>query len=159
MSSEYVESIIPVRYLQFKLGEENYAMELLKVKEVIPVPDTTPLPSSPPYYTGIMNLRGQIISIIDLRKKLSIVSNAQNAEVAVIIVEIDGIGIGVMVDYIGKVLNLKNSDIAEVPEVSKQINAKYIQGVYKDGDVLNIFLDIASILNINEIKNTQKKIA
>lgn len=159
MSLENTTSNIPLRYLQFKLGEENYGMELLKVKEVIPVPDTTPLPNCPSYYTGIMNLRGQIISIIDLRKKLSINTKHENAEEAVIIVEIEGIGIGVVVDYIGKVLNLSSHDIAEVPEVSKQINAKYIQGVYKDGESLNIFLDISSILNINEIKNTQKKAA
>ena len=159
MDTEKTTLGIPLRYLQFKLGEENYGMEPLKVKEVIPVPDTTPLPNCPAYYTGIMNLRGQIISIVDLRKKLSIKTKHEDAEEAVIIVEIDGVGIGVVVDYIGKVLNLSSQDIAEVPEVSRQVNAKYIQGVYKDGEALNIFLDISSILNISEIKNTQQRAA
>ena len=60
------------RYLQFDLGNESYAIALLNVKEVIPVPETTPLPNAPTYYIGIMNLRGQIISIVDLRKRLKI---------------------------------------------------------------------------------------
>ena len=60
------------RYLQFDLGNERYAIALLNVKEVIPLPETTPLPDSPSYYIGIMNLRGQIISIMDFRKKLNI---------------------------------------------------------------------------------------
>ena len=159
MSELKTVTYLPKRYLQFSLGKENYGMELLVVKEVIPIPDTTPLPNCPSYYVGIMNLRGQIISILDLRKRLNVSSKRDDVEEAVIIVEIDGIGIGVVVDYIGKVLNITEKDISEIPEVSKQINSKYIEGVFKDTENLTIFLDIESILNIDELKKIQKTAA
>jgi purine-binding chemotaxis protein CheW len=147
------------RYLQFDLGAESYAIHLLSVKEVIPRPDTTPLPNSPSFYVGIMNLRGQIISIVDLRRKLNIAPKKEDIEEAVIIIEIEGVGIGVVVDSINRVLNIAMNSVSEVPEVSSQINAKYIEGVYQGEKSLTILLDLASVLNIIEIKNMQKKTA
>lgn len=147
------------RYLQFDLGSESYAIHLLSVKEVIPRPDTTPLPNSPSYYIGIMNLRGQIISIVDLRKKLNINVKKEETEEAVIIIEIAGVGIGVVVDSINRVLNIATDSVTEVPEVSSQINAKYIEGVYQGENNLTILLDLASVLNIKEIKHMESKAA
>ncbi len=147
------------RYIQFDLGNERYAIKLLSVKEVIPLPETTSLPNSPSHYIGIMNLRGQIISIIDLRKKLGLKPKTEDLEEAVIIVEFDGVGIGVVVDSINKVLNLSGDDLTEVPEIDSQVNAKYIQGVYQGKDNLTIMLDLGSILNIKEIKDIQKMAA
>jgi purine-binding chemotaxis protein CheW len=147
------------RYLQFDLGVESYAIHLLSVKEVIPRPDTTPLPNSPSFYLGIMNLRGQIISIVDLRKKLNIDPKKEDVEEAVVIIEFEGVGIGVVVDSINRVLNIATSSVSEVPEVSTQINAKYIEGVYQGEESLTILLDLASVLNIKEIKNMQNKAA
>lgn len=147
------------RYLQFDLGQESYAIHLLTVKEVIPVPETTPLPNSPSSYIGIMNLRGQIISIIDLRKKLNISQQPEEVEEAVIIVEIQGVSIGVVVDSINRVLNVEVAAITEVPEVSSQINARYIEGVFQGDKNLTILLDLASVLNIHEIKKIQSKVA
>lgn len=144
------------RYLQFALNGESYAVFLLDVKEVIPIPEITVLPNCPSYYEGIMNLRGQIISIIDLRKKLGMKSKESNKEEAVIIIEIDNVGIGVIVDSIDKVLNVVTSEIKEVPEVSSQINAKYIEGIYQHNDILTVLLDLKSILDIDNIKQLNK---
>lgn len=145
------------RYLQFDLGSESYAIGLLSVKEVIPLPETTPLPNSPAHYIGIMNLRGQIISILDLRKKLKINPKKEGLEEAVIIVEFDGVGIGVVVDSINRVLNIGLDQITEVPEISTQINAQYIQGVFKGDKKLTILLDLKNILNLNELKIISQK--
>lgn len=147
------------RCIQFDLGNEAYAIHLLAVKEVIPKPETTPLPNCPSYYIGIMNLRGQIISIIDLRKKLKIKPKEEGLEEAVIIIEIDGVGIGVVVDSINRVLNVSNSSVIEVPEVNSQVNAKYIEGVHQGEDGLTVLLDLESVLDIKEIKNSQVKAA
>jgi purine-binding chemotaxis protein CheW len=147
------------RYLQFDLGVESYAVLLLRVKEVIPMPDTTPLPNSPSHNIGIMNLRGQIISVIDLRKKLGVQPKTKDLEEAVVIVEFDGIGIGLVVDSINRVLNIALSEITEVPEISSQVNAKYIEGVYQNEKNLVLLLDIESVLNINEIRKLQNKAA
>lgn len=147
------------RYLQFDLGNESYAIRLLNVKEVIPVPETTPLPDSPSHYVGIMNLRGQIISIMDFRKKLKITPKEDKGEEAVIIVEFEGVGIGLIVDSINRVLNVGNNDVAEVPEVKFQVNARYVQGVYRGESSLTILLDLENALNISEIKGFTKQAA
>jgi len=147
------------KFLQFDLGAEAYAIALLEVKEVIPVPDTTSLPNSPSFYSGIMNLRGQIISILDLRKKMNIKPKEVGLEEAVIIVEIDKIAIGLIVDSINKVLNLQTLEIAEVPEVRTQVNSKFIDGVYKGDGNLTLILNLEELLNIKEIKKLQEKAA
>lgn len=147
------------RYLQFDLGNERYAIALLNVKEVIPLPETTPLPDSPSYYIGIMNLRGQIISIMDFRKKLNIKPKEDKEEEAVIIVEFEGVGIGLVVDSINRVLTVGSSEVAEVPEIKFQVNAQYVQGVYKGDKNLTILLDLERALNISEIKGLRAKAA
>ena len=144
------------RYLQFDLGNESYAIALLNVKEVIPVPETTPLPNAPTYYIGIMNLRGQIISIVDLRKKLKI-NKKEESEEAVIIVDFEGVSIGLVVDSINYVLNVAATEVAEVPEIRSQVNAQYVQGVHRGEDKLTIMLDLAKALNVTEIKGLQQK--
>ncbi|MBI99607.1 MAG: chemotaxis protein CheW [Halobacteriovoraceae bacterium] len=146
------------RYLQFDLGNESYAIALLNVKEVIPVPETTPLPNAPTYYIGIMNLRGQIISIVDLRKRLKI-NKKEDAEEAVIIVDFAGVSIGLVVDSINYVLNVATSEITEVPEIRSQVNAQYVQGVHRGQGKLTIMLDLAKALNISEIAGLQKNAA
>jgi purine-binding chemotaxis protein CheW len=87
------------RFIEFSLGGEDYAIPLLMVREVISVPDTTPIPKAPVHFLGIMNLRGQVISIVDLRKKLK-VDSRKDKEEAVIIVDIGSMNIGVVVDSI-----------------------------------------------------------
>jgi purine-binding chemotaxis protein CheW len=146
-----------LRYLQFSLGEENYAVKLLLVKEVIPVPETTPIPNSPSYYEGVMNLRGQIISVIDLRKRLNIHTKRDKLEPAVIIIESQSVAIGIIVDSINKVLNIDLAQITAVPEVSAQINAKYIEGVFNSAEGLTLLIDIEGVLNISEIVLNMKK--
>ena len=147
------------RYLQFDLGDEAYAIPLLSVKEVIPVPDTTPLPNVASFYVGIMNLRGQIISIVDLRKKLNINHKKNDSEEAVVIVQIDEVSVGLIVDAIQRVLNVPIESISEVPEINSQVNAKHIEGIYQGDKALVVLLDLASVLNINEIKKNQNKAA
>jgi purine-binding chemotaxis protein CheW len=147
------------RYLQFFLGNENYAVKLLEVQEVIPVPETTALPNSPAYYVGIMNLRGKIISIVDLRKRLNITGSDEDSENAVVIMNFGSIRIGVVVDAINKVLNVESGEVSEVPEVNSQINAKYINGLYKSQDSLTVLLDLEGVLNIEDLKKLQERAA
>lgn len=139
------------RFIEFSLGAEDYAIPLLMVREVISVPDTTPIPKSPPHFLGIMNLRGQVISIVDLRKKLK-VDVKTNKEEAVIIVDIGGMNIGVVVDSINKVLAFSSEDVSEMPEVENQNNTQYIFGVYKKEHSLTILLDIAKVLDLKDME-------
>ena len=138
------------RFIEFSLGAENYAIPLLMVKEVISVPETTPIPKSPPHFVGIMNLRGQVISVVDLRKKLKI-EIRRDKEEAVIIVDIGGVDIGIVVDSINKVLAFVSDEVCEMPEVENQLNTQYILGVYKKENSLVVLLDIAKVLDLVDL--------
>jgi purine-binding chemotaxis protein CheW len=142
------------RYLEFCLGTEEYAIPLLMVREVISVPETTPIPKSPSHFLGIMNLRGQVISVVDMRKKLKIETKSLLEE-AVIIVDIGGINIGVVVDSINKVLAFAEDEVCIMPEVENQVNTQYILGVYKKEHSLTILLDIARVLDLQDMHAIQ----
>jgi purine-binding chemotaxis protein CheW len=140
-----------VRYLSFSLGTEEYALPLLSVKEVIAVPEITPIPFTPPHFLGIMNLRGQVISVIDLRQKLGIKPKA-SAETAIIICDLDPLSLGVVVDAINSVLSPNESELSEKPEIQSTRNTDYITGVYRKDEQLVVFLNIAKTLNIEDQK-------
>lgn len=148
------------RFIEFSLGAEDYAIPLLMVREVISVPDTTPIPKAPTHFVGIMNLRGQVISVVDLRKKLK-VDPRKDKEEAVIIVDIGTMNIGVVVDSINKVLAFSSEDVCDMPEIESQVNTQFIQGVYKKENSLTVLLDLAKVLDLKDFEtlNGQKKAA
>jgi purine-binding chemotaxis protein CheW len=148
------------KFIEFCLGEENYAIPLLHVREVISVTETTLIPNAPSYFVGIMNLRGQVITIIDLRKKLNIKPMQHNKEEAVIIVNAGGLHIGLTVDSINKVMEIDSSDqVDTLPELQTQVNAKYIAGVYKKEKSLTIILNINDVLDVKSIQKLTQKAA
>lgn len=104
------------RFLQFKLGQENYAVELLLVREVLTPTQLTPVPGSPSYVSGLMNLRGDVISVIDLRKKLGIPVEKNNKDAAIIIFSSNDSLFGALVSSVDKVLNIEKSKIKPLPD-------------------------------------------
>lgn len=147
------------RYLEFSLGSEKFCIPLLQVRELISVPETTPIPYSPKYFKGIMNLRGQVISVIDLRLKLGVKFQENETENAVVIVEFDSFRMGLIVDSINKVLQIEEDQIAQVPEVKATGGKDYINGVYKNGDDLVVILSLQSLLSVKEINQFMEKAA
>jgi purine-binding chemotaxis protein CheW len=147
------------RFLGFSLGKEEYAIPLLSVKEVIAPPEITKVPHTPNYFLGIMNLRGQVISVIDLRTKLG-VKAGENGETAIIICDLGAVCLGVMVDSINSVLNPKENEVSGKPEIHSAKNTDYITGVYRKDDKLVLFLDIARSLDMADqaiiLKNAPK---
>jgi len=137
------------RYLCFSLGSEEYAIPLLSVREVIAIPEITPVPQAASHFLGIMNLRGQVISVIDLRTKLSI-KPSNTLESAIIICDLNPNSMGVVVDSINCVINPGPDQISEKPEVQSQKSTDYIQGVYREKDKLIVLLDISKVLNAGE---------
>jgi purine-binding chemotaxis protein CheW len=149
------------RYLRFSLGEEEYAVPLLKVREVIAMPEVTPIPQTPNYFLGIMNLRGQVITVMDLRTKLGIKAE-MGAETSVIITDLGEISVGVVVDSINAVLNPDPKDLSDKPEISSGKTSEYITGVYKKEHGLVLLLNIAKLLNFEDkqiLTNSGKKAA
>ncbi len=149
------------RFLAFSLEDENFALPLLAVKEVIAMPEITSIPYTPPHFLGIMNLRGQVISVIDLRLKFNMKPNG-GSETAVVICDLANLCIGVVVDSVNQVLSLNQEDIAPRPEVESNRKSDYIMGVTRQDKKLILLLDIAKTLNVEDhmaIKNAAGKAA
>jgi purine-binding chemotaxis protein CheW len=149
------KSIEKKRFLEFKLGEESYAVELLKVKEVITPPELTPIPKSAPHVCGLMNLRGLVLTVVDLRKKLSINPGKDTSENGVIIFDLGERLIGVMVDSIQKVLNVGLEQIKPLPESEGKFNGHFL-GILQHDEKLSMWLDPQSLLDTS---HEYKKVA
>ena len=145
------EDIAKYRYLSFSLGEEKYAVQLLQVREVIAVPETIPVPFTPEYFLGIMNLRGQVLSVLDLRIKIGLPHKEDQEKVAAIIIDLEPIYVAVVVDSVNSVLDLYPGDISETPKIDSRKNTDYITGVSRKGGNLNLILNIARILDVEDI--------
>ena len=143
------------RYLCFNLGKEEFAIPLLSIKEVIGLPDVTPIPQAPAYFMGIMNLRGQVISVMDLRLKMNI-KPTQSDETSVIILDLGDSQLGVAVDQVNSVQLLNAEDVSEKPVVDSTKNHDYILGVLRKEDKLVLLLDVARALSVED-KSTLKK--
>lgn len=138
-----------ISFLRFSLHEECFAIPLLDVKEVIALPEVTPIPNTPKYFLGIMNLRGQIISILDLRLKLNIKNNFNN-ETTVIICEMKPYCIGIVVDSVDSVLNLVASEIKNKPDIKSLNSTEYITGVVNMNNDLILLVDLLKALDMSD---------
>jgi purine-binding chemotaxis protein CheW len=145
------------KYMEFSLGAEKYAVPLLRVREVISVPVVTPIPRAPAYFHGIMNLRGQIISVMDLRKKLSIQPSEDLSEESVIILSYAEFHLGVVVDSINRVLQADLSEIKQVPVAKAASKADYIDGVIEKEDELIIQLNVEKALSLEDLECIRNK--
>jgi purine-binding chemotaxis protein CheW len=148
MNESKVKNDLFERYLEFNLANEHYMVDLLSVLEVISMPETTPIPNAPHFIKGIMNLRGQIVTIFDLRKKLGIPIEENNSEVAVMILKINDTQMGVIVDSINRVLSAKKDRISESKEITGQINTKFISSIYRDDEKLIFQLNIQKLIGL-----------
>jgi len=146
------------RFLCFQLGKEEYAVPLLSIKEVIGMPDVTPIPQSPPHFVGIMNLRGSVISIMDLRLKLGIKPSATE-ETSVMILDLGDYQLGVVVDCVNSVARLNAEDISEKPVMETSKAADFVTGVFRNGEKLVLLLNIAKALSVEDRSVLQKNIA
>lgn len=144
------QSVDLERYLCFSLGEEEYGMPLLAVREVIAMPEITPVPYSASHFLGIMNLRGKVISIIDFRTKLGI-KPAKNSETAVIICDLHEISLGVVVDSVNYVVTPQMNEISDRPEIQASKSSEYITKVFRKKDALILLIDIEKALGVDSI--------
>lgn len=138
------------RFLSFFLGKEEYGIPLLSVREVIAMPEITPIPFTPSHFLGIMNLRGQVISIIDLRTKFNI-KPTQTSETAVVICDLGALSLGIVVDSVNAVIAPADGELSPKPDIQSNKASDYITGVYRKGDRLLLFLDLARTLDVKDI--------
>jgi len=142
----------PGRYLCFSLGKDKFAIPLLQVKEVIADVETTNIPQAPAHFKGVMNLRGQVISIVDLRVKLKCGKPEKTTETTIIILDLDPLQLGVVVDSVDSVVEYETTDISATPETDTSVKVDYIMGVAKNNNMLTLMLDLRKALNADDYK-------
>lgn len=130
----------------------EYGVPITKVQEIIPMTTPTKLPQTPDFVEGIINLRGKIIPIIDLKKRFNMGASEITGETRSVVVEVEGQTVGIIVDEVSEVLRLPVSSIEPPPAVMGGITAEYLKGVGKLGDRLLILLDMDKILTEHEKK-------
>jgi purine-binding chemotaxis protein CheW len=144
------------KYLTFSLNNEEYGIEILKVKEIIGMMAITTIPQTPPYVKGVVNLRGKVIPVIDLRLKFGMEAASYTGHTCIIVVEITGRSrgnffIGIVVDTVSEVLNVKEMEIEETPDFGARMNTAYILGLAKMGSGVKILLEIDKVLSGDEL--------
>ena len=141
--------------LTFALGSEEYGLEILKVREIIGYMDITQVPQTPGYVTGVINLRGQVIPVVDLRAKFGMDSCEPTDETCIIVVEItqdgNGISTGIVVDRVQEVLDIVGEQIEDSPQFGGNVDTQFILGMAKVGESVKILLDIDKVLGSEDI--------
>ncbi|OGP50563.1 MAG: chemotaxis protein CheW [Deltaproteobacteria bacterium RBG_13_43_22] len=148
------------KYLTFSLAGEEYGIVILKVKEIIGMMAVTPVPKTPSYVKGVINLRGKVIPVADLRLKFDMEEAAYTERTCIIVVEIkDGLGhvlMGIVVDSVSEVLNIKGGEIEDTPAFGIQMDTDYILGMAKTGGGVKILLDIDKVFGGEEMLELDK---
>jgi purine-binding chemotaxis protein CheW len=138
------------KYLTFVLGNEEFGLEILKVREIIGYMDITAVPQTPPHVKGVVNLRGQVIPVVGLRLKFGMEEIEVTEQTCIIFVEIDGgertFQTGIVVDHVQEVLDIEEGQIEDAPQFGSSVNTDFILGMGKVGDTVKILLDIDKVL-------------
>jgi purine-binding chemotaxis protein CheW len=138
------------KYLTFAIADEEYGLEILKVREINGYMDITPVPQTPAYVKGVINLRGQVIPVIDLRAKFGMEPKEVTEETCIIVVEVSRNGqrndTGIVVDRVQEVIYIAGEQIQETPEFGASVDTDFILGLGKVGKSVKILLDIDKVL-------------
>jgi purine-binding chemotaxis protein CheW len=145
------------KYLTFKLVDEEYGLEILKVREIIGLLPITSLPRTEVYVRGVINLRGKVIPVIDLRKKFQLDTTDDTEQTCIIVVDVTGssgsIQVGILVDSVSEVLDIKGEEIEEPPMFGMNVDTAFILGMAKVKGAVKILLNIERVLSQTELEN------
>ncbi|GAA0370384.1 chemotaxis protein CheW [Bowmanella denitrificans] len=139
-----------LQWVTFRLGDETYGINVMQVQEVLRYTEIAPVPGAPDYVLGIINLRGNVVTVIDTRARFGLDANEVSDNTRIVIIESDQQVVGILVDSVAEVVYLKSSEIDSAPNVGTEESAKFIQGVSnRDGELL-ILVDLNKLLTDEE---------
>ena len=148
------------KYLTFSLADEEYGIGILRIKESIGMMPITSVPQTPEFVKGVINLRGKVIPVMDLRLRFGMEELEYTERTCIIVVEIEGqagkVMIGIVVDSVSEVLNIKGEDIEDTPAFGTKLNTDYILGMAKMEGGVKILLDIDRVLSSEEVASLEK---
>ncbi|MGH9722294.1 MAG: chemotaxis protein CheW [Bryobacteraceae bacterium] len=148
------------KYLAFLIGDEEFGVGVLKVREIMGVQEITSIPQTPPYLKGVINLRGKVVPIVDLRLKFGLPAIEYNQRTCIIVVQITGLAgpifTGVIVDGVSEVFHLTAADIEDTPDFGDNVSMPYVLGMAKTKSKVRILLDIDQVLNTQELRGLER---
>jgi len=143
------------KYLTFNLKDEGYGIGILKVREIIGMMEITPVPKTPEFIKGVINLRGKVIPVVDLRMKFGLEPADYDERTCIIVVEVptaEGVrAVGIVVDSVSEVANIGDEEIEATPSFGVEVDTAYILGMAKFGNEVKILLDIARVVSGDEL--------
>ncbi len=145
------------KYLVFTLGREEFGIKVMSVREIMGIQDITAVPHTPPYLKGVINLRGKVIPVVDLRAKFGMPSTEHTQRTCIIVVQVEGethpMLMGIIVDGVAEVLNLMPGDIEDTPDFGQGVAMPYLLGMAKVKDKVKILLNIDEVMATQELQN------
>lgn len=141
-----------IQLVTFSIGEEEFGVDILKVQEIIRTMEITKVPRAQSFVEGVINLRGKVIPIIDLRRRFSLVSKPHDKHTRIIVIEISNMIVGFVVDSVSEVLRIPAGTVEPPPPVVAGLDSEYISGVGKLQDRLLILLDLDKLLSNEDIE-------
>ena len=134
------------RWVTFRLADEIYGINVMQVQEVLRMTEVAPVPGAPGCVLGIVNLRGSVVTVVDARELFGLPRSDNTDQTRIMIVEINKVIVGMLVDSVAEVVNIQNADIDTPPSIGNDENSRYIQGVYsKNGEIL-ILVDLNRLM-------------
>ena len=140
------------KYLTFGLAGEEYGLEILRVREIMGVMDITAVPRTPDFVKGVINLRGKVIPVVDLRLKFGFEALEHTEETCIIVVDVGSIEMGIVVDRVSEVLDIAEENIDDAPSFGSSVNTDFILGMGKSEERVTILLDIQKVLTGEELE-------
>ncbi|MFC3095025.1 chemotaxis protein CheW [Alteromonas sediminis] len=139
-----------LQWVTYRLGEETYGINVMQVQEVLRYTEIAPVPGAPDYVLGIINLRGNVVTVIDTRARFGLDSTEITDNTRIVIIESDEQVVGILVDSVAEVVYLRSSEIDSAPNVGTEESAKFIQGVSNREGELLILVDLNKLLSDEE---------
>ncbi len=144
------------QFIIFSIDNQDYGVDVLNSKEILTITDLTIIPDAPHYIKGVIDLRGEIVPIVDIAKRFNIETNEKNEAHKVIIITVDNILMGLEVSDVKGIVSINGEDIADVPDITK--NKDYIKGVAKQQGKILVLLDISKVFHSDEISDMERVI-
>lgn len=157
INEEHNEDALKDRFLTFHLGKEIYGLEIRHVTEIIVLQEITKVPDLPEFIIGVVNLRGNVISVMDMRKRFHLETKEYDDRTCIVVVNIKEITIGLLVDTVNEVLNIPEKQVDPPPKSHSGIKSSYVMGMGKVDEQVKILLDIEKILHEEEMAQIQQQ--
>ncbi len=139
-----------LQYVTFKLDEETYGINVMQIQEVLRYTEIAPVPGAPDYVLGIINLRGNVVTVIDTRKRFGLSEAEVSDHTRIVVIEVDSQVVGILVDSVAEVVYLRQSEMESAPNVGNEESAKFIQGVCNKNGELIILVEFEKLMSEEE---------